>query len=98
MWPDTSATGEAGCGVDLRCMSVYGFIIRAMAFTVYTSEDSAGGGMEFEDGDRFTIFSSGVLEVESKTYGTRIYAPGFWQLVQYRQHRDLYRTIHMGGQ
>jgi hypothetical protein len=30
-----------------------------------------------------------VLKVKSKTYGTRIYAPGFWQLVEYRQHSDL---------
>ncbi|MCX4099244.1 hypothetical protein [Nocardia sp. alder85J] len=69
-----------------------------MAFTVYTSEDQNQQGLEFEDADHFTIFSSGVLKVESKTYGTRIYSPGFWQLIQYRQHNDMNRRIHTGNE
>jgi hypothetical protein len=59
-----------------------------MAFTVYTSEDRTPEGLVFEDDDSFHIHQSGVLEVKSKTHGTRIYAPGFWQLVQYHQHAD----------
>jgi hypothetical protein len=64
-----------------------------MAFTVYTSEDRTPEGLAFEDDDSFHIHRSGVLEVKSKTYGTRIYAPGFWQLVQYRQHSDYQHGI-----
>jgi hypothetical protein len=57
-----------------------------MAFTVYTSEDSTPEGLKFDDEDDFAIYTSGVLRVTSKSYGTRIYAPGFWQLVQFREH------------
>ncbi|WP_433603720.1 hypothetical protein ACQPXH_33210 (plasmid) [Nocardia sp. CA-135953] len=65
-----------------------------MAFTVHTSEDSTPAGLKFGDSDSFTIYGSGVLKVESKTHGTRVYSPGFWQLVEYRQHDSLGRRIH----
>ncbi|WP_194817977.1 hypothetical protein [Nocardia sp. XZ_19_385] len=59
-----------------------------MAFTVHTSEDASPAGLEFGDNDSFTIYSSGVLKVRSETYGNRIYSPGFWQLVEYRNHSE----------
>ncbi|MGW5518673.1 hypothetical protein [Nocardia africana] len=65
-----------------------------MAFTVHTSEDATPAGLEFGDDDRYTIYSSGVLKVESKTYGTRVYSPGFWQLVTHRQHHSIHTSIY----
>ncbi|WP_405140417.1 hypothetical protein [Nocardia sp. NBC_01388] len=65
-----------------------------MAFTVHTAEDSSPAGLEFGDNDKFTIYGSGVLKVESSTHGTRIYSPGFWQLVEHRQHNSLRYTIY----
>ncbi|OBB45806.1 hypothetical protein A5748_25350 [Nocardia sp. 852002-51244_SCH5132740] len=75
-------------------MSVGDFIIGRMAFIVHTAEDASPAGLEFGDDDSFTIYNSGVLKVQSKTYGTRVYSPGFWQLITYRQHRDLQRSIY----
>ncbi|MBB5918965.1 hypothetical protein BJY24_007898 [Nocardia transvalensis] len=63
-----------------------------MAFTVQTAEDPTAV-IEFSDNDRFTIRASGVLEVESRNYGTRIYAPGFWQLVNCGNHSELLRKV-----
>ncbi|MGW5142680.1 hypothetical protein ACWEPH_26785 [Nocardia beijingensis] len=65
-----------------------------MAFTVHTPEDATPAGLEFGDSDRFTIYGSGVLKVESEAYGTRVYSPGFWQLVEYRQHNSMRRDIY----
>lgn len=68
------------------------FIIGRMAFIVHTSEDASPAGLEFGDDDSFTIYNSGVLKIQSKTYGTRVYSPGFWQLITYQQHRE--RSIY----
>ncbi|MFI6573965.1 hypothetical protein [Nocardia fluminea] len=64
-----------------------------MAFTVHTAEDATPAGLVFGDDDDFHIFPSGVLRVRSKTYGTRVYSPGFWQLVEYKKHPDYKKTI-----
>lgn len=65
-----------------------------MAFTVHTSDDASPAGLEFGDGDRYTIYGSGVLKVESTTYGTRIYSPGFWQILTHHEHDEANRTIY----
>lgn len=75
-------------------MSVCGFIIGRMAFHVHTSEDASPAGLEFGDDDSFTVYTSGVLKVESRNYGTRVYSPGFWQLITHRQHHEVRRRIY----
>jgi hypothetical protein len=64
-----------------------------MAFTVYTTQDHSPAGQPFGDGDSFHIFSSGVLRVRTKAGATRIYAPGFWQLIDFQNHSEHLRTI-----
>ncbi|MGW4720439.1 hypothetical protein [Nocardia sp. NPDC004260] len=64
-----------------------------MAFTVHTPEDTSPAGLSFGDDDQFHIYESGVLKVQSKTHGVRIYSPGFWQLITYTQHPDGLRSI-----
>lgn len=75
-------------------MSVCAFILGCMAFTVHTAEDATPAGLEFGDDDNFTIYASGVLKVQSRTYGTRIYSPGFWQLIEYQKHSEHKRSIY----
>lgn len=64
-----------------------------MAFTVFTAEDRTPQGSTFADSDSFVVKESGVLKVTSKDYGTRIYAPGFWQLVTYDDHSEHLRRV-----
>lgn len=64
-----------------------------MAFTVFTVEDRTPQGTTFADSDSLVVKESGVLKVRSKDYGTRIYAPGFWQLVTYEGHPEHLRQV-----
>lgn len=63
-----------------------------MAFAVCTSEDRTPHGSLFADDDTFTISASGLLTVKAAGR-IRIYAPGFWQLVEYAHHHLLPDSI-----